>query len=171
MPPRKQSAQKRRATAATKTADVDPEETTTLAAKVAKAAAEAKSKTGKSKAGKTKGPAKNEKAASDTAPKQKISDAEQAVKTGKRLPLSFYDKDCIDLAKDLLGKRLVRKVGSERVSGIIVETEAYLGGEDKAAHSHKGKTKKNAAMFMPPGTGYVYHIYGLYTCMNISRQR
>ena len=54
---------------------------------------------------------------------------------------------------------------------MIVETEAYLGGEDKGAHSYNGKrTAKNEAMYMDPGTGYVYHIYGLYTCINISSE-
>lgn len=55
--------------------------------------------------------------------------------------------------------------------GRVVETEAYLGGEDKASHSAGGKhTERNAAMFMKPGTIYVYPIYGIYLCMNISSQ-
>lgn len=90
--------------------------------------------------------------------------------SNKRLPYSFYNQPCQDLAKILLGKKVVRKLPSgEIVSGIIVETEAYLGGEDKAAHSYNGKrTEKNEAMYMAPGTAYVYHIYGTYTCLNIS---
>jgi DNA-3-methyladenine glycosylase len=63
------------------------------------------------------------------------------------------------LAKALLGKKLVRLSDKgERLCGIIVETEAYLGHPDKAAHSYKGMTNKNEPMFMDPGTAYVYHM-------------
>ncbi|KAK3579486.1 hypothetical protein CHS0354_028303 [Potamilus streckersoni] len=88
-----------------------------------------------------------------------------------RLGFAFFNRPCEDLAKALLGKKLVRLIDDKRVSGRIVETEAYLGIVDKAAHSYKGKrTDRNAAMFMPPGTAYVYNIYGMYCCMNISSQ-
>ena len=92
---------------------------------------------------------------------------------GSRLGQSFYEQNCEDLAKALLGKKLVRQCDDtgERLSGIIVETESYLGVIDKAAHSYNWKkTEKTAAMFMDPGTAYVYHIYGMYCCMNISSQ-
>lgn len=86
-----------------------------------------------------------------------------------RLSIPFFDVPCVQLAKSLLGKTLVRKIGSHRISGTIVETEAYLGVEDKAAHSYQGKrTERNEAMFMAPGTAYVYNIYGMYCCFNIS---
>ena len=92
--------------------------------------------------------------------------------SGKRLATKFYEKSCVDLSKALLGKRIVRKLDNgDSVWGKIVETEAYLGGDDKAAHSYEGKrTERNAAMFMDPGTIYVYHIYGAYTCINFSSQ-
>lgn len=87
-----------------------------------------------------------------------------------RLPYDWFDCPCVDLAKNLLGMKLVRLTESgERRSGYIVETEAYLGVDDKAAHSYNGKqTERNKAMFMKPGTSYVYNIYGIYTCINIS---
>ena len=86
-----------------------------------------------------------------------------------RLTFSFFDQDCTHLAKALLGKVIVRNCKNSILRAMIVETEAYLGGDDKASHSYGGKkTKRNAAMFMPPGTSYVYYIYGTYCCMNIS---
>ncbi|KAL4239684.1 hypothetical protein ACF0H5_000488 [Mactra antiquata] len=87
----------------------------------------------------------------------------------ERLDYSFFDVPCEDLAEALLGQTIVRICDGKRLSGKIVETEAYLGSIDKAAHSYKGKkTDKNTAMFMPPGTAYVYNIYGMYCCINIS---
>ncbi|BFZ02987.1 hypothetical protein BsWGS_06026 [Bradybaena similaris] len=94
-----------------------------------------------------------------------------ASSSADRLRRTFFDVPCVDLARTLLGKHLVRMVGTERVTGRIVETEAYLGLEDKAAHSYNGKrTERNEAMFMQPGTAYVYNIYGMYCCLNISSQ-
>ncbi|RXN22755.1 DNA-3-methyladenine glycosylase [Labeo rohita] len=94
------------------------------------------------------------------------------MKESVRLTYSFFNQPCVDLAKAFLGKVLVRKLsdGTE-LRGRVVETEAYLGGEDKASHSAGGKrTERNAAMFMKPGTIYVYPIYGIYLCMNVSSQ-
>ncbi|KAM3864437.1 DNA-3-methyladenine glycosylase [Diretmus argenteus] len=89
-----------------------------------------------------------------------------------RLGEGFFNQPCVSLAKTFLGKVLVRRCadGTE-LRGRIVETEAYLGGEDKASHSAGGKrTERNTAMFMKPGTIYVYSIYGVYLCMNVSSQ-
>ncbi len=93
-------------------------------------------------------------------------------KQEKRLTDSFFDVTCIELAKNLLGTILVRRLRDGTVlKGKIVETECYLGAEDKASHSYKGKmTPRNEAMFMKPGTIYVYQTYGMYYCMNISSQ-
>jgi DNA-3-methyladenine glycosylase len=85
----------------------------------------------------------------------------------KKLPRSFYDRDTIAVAKDLLGTYLVHvDKGVERI-GRIVETEAYLGPHDLAAHSAKGRTKRTEVMFGPPGHAYIYLIYGMYDCMNV----
>ncbi|XP_051573295.1 DNA-3-methyladenine glycosylase-like [Myxocyprinus asiaticus] len=95
-----------------------------------------------------------------------------SVKDAVRLGYIFFNQPCADLAKAFLGKVLVRKLsdGTE-LRGRVVETEAYLGGEDKASHSAGGKrTERNTAMFMEPGTIYVYPIYGIYLCMNVSSQ-
>ncbi len=80
----------------------------------------------------------------------------------------FYNKDTTKVAQDLLGKILVHKHKGEVCSGKIVETEAYLGLNDKACHSYGGKiTKRVESMYTKPGTAYVYLIYGMYHCMNV----
>ncbi|KRQ86102.1 putative 3-methyladenine DNA glycosylase [Caloramator mitchellensis] len=85
-----------------------------------------------------------------------------------KLPFEFYDRDTLEVAKDLLGKKLVRKIGKDLLIGKIVEVEAYIGPIDKACHSYNfKKTKRNEVMFGPPGTAYIYFIYGMYHCLNI----
>jgi DNA-3-methyladenine glycosylase len=89
----------------------------------------------------------------------------------RKLPREFYDRDTIIVARELLGKFLVHKSrGIERV-GKIVETEAYLGPHDLAAHSARGLTPRNKVMFGLPGYAYVYFIYGMYFCMNVVTER
>lgn len=72
------------------------------------------------------------------------------------------------MARDLLGKLIVRRDGREIIAGRIVETEAYLGADDLAAHAAAGRTARNAVLFGPPGHAYVYFIYGVYYCLNVS---
>ncbi|XP_036683263.1 DNA-3-methyladenine glycosylase [Balaenoptera ricei] len=89
-----------------------------------------------------------------------------------RLGSEFFDQPAVPLARAFLGQVLVRRLddGTE-LRGRVVETEAYLGPEDEAAHSRGGRqTPRNRSMFMKPGTLYVYLIYGMYFCMNVSSQ-
>ncbi len=83
---------------------------------------------------------------------------------------AFYCKETVDLAKRLLGQTLVRKLkDGTLLKGTIVETEAYLGVTDASCHCYGGrKTPKTEAMFMMPGTAYVYNVYFQYCCFNIS---
>jgi len=87
----------------------------------------------------------------------------------KRLNKSFFERDTVDVARALLGQRLVHRLpDGRRLSGRIVETEAYLGAEDPAAHSFGGRrTKRTEPMFGEPGLSYVYFIYGVYFCFNV----
>ena len=89
----------------------------------------------------------------------------------QKLPRTFYDRDTIVVAKELLGKLLVHDSRGVKRIGRIVEVEAYLGPHDLAAHSAKGRTKRTEIMFGPPGHAYVYLIYGMYHCMNVVTER
>jgi len=92
------------------------------------------------------------------------------VRYRKRLDARFYDTPCEELAMSLLGKVLTRRLDDGTiVRGRIVETESYLGHEDAASISYKGKvTPRNEPVFMKPGTVFVYMTYGMYHCFNIS---
>lgn len=84
------------------------------------------------------------------------------------LSLEFFDRDPRRVARALLGKLLVRKTTRGSLVGRVVETEAYLGADDAAAHSAAGRTVRNAVIWGPPGHAYVYFIYGNYFCLNVS---
>lgn len=82
------------------------------------------------------------------------------------LPRDFYDRDALQVARDLLGKRLVRATEGSLTTGRIVEVEAYLAQDDPANHAHRGQTRRNATMFGPPGHAYVYSIHARF-CFNV----
>jgi DNA-3-methyladenine glycosylase len=86
----------------------------------------------------------------------------------KLLPPAFFNRDPRKVARALLGRLLVRKSAHGILAGRIVETEAYLGVNDDAAHSAAGKTARNFVLFGPPGIAYVYFIYGNHYCLNVS---
>lgn len=84
----------------------------------------------------------------------------------KILPRSFYCRDTVSVAEDLLGKKLIRQINGKIISGIISETEAYRYRDDPASHSYRGKTERNKAMFGDVGKAYVYFTYGMHYCVN-----
>jgi DNA-3-methyladenine glycosylase len=87
------------------------------------------------------------------------------------LPRTFFDRPTLKVAQDLLGKFLIRETSGGLLQTRIVDVEAYVGPEDKACHASKGRTKRTAIMFGPPGFTYVYLIYGMYCCLNLVTER
>lgn len=80
----------------------------------------------------------------------------------------FYNRSAVDVAKDLLGKVLVREVDGKILKGKIVETEVYIGESDKACHAYNGRrTKRTEPLYGEGGISYIYFIYGLYHCLNV----
>jgi DNA-3-methyladenine glycosylase len=94
-----------------------------------------------------------------------------AVPAGPVLGPEFFDRDTVAVARDLLGKVLVREVEGRRMWGRLVEVEAYLGPDDLAAHSSGGRrSPRNEVMYGPPGHAYVYFTYGMHHCLNFVTQ-
>lgn len=85
----------------------------------------------------------------------------------QKLPRTFYERDTIRVAKDLLGKYIIHNHDGLEYVGKIVEVEAYLGQHDLACHSSKGLTPRTKVMFGPAGYAYIYLIYGMYYCTNV----
>lgn len=98
--------------------------------------------------------------------------ASPAIKPGKIVPASFYARETELVARDMLGLLLQCNTGEGTASGIIVETEAYLGEHDAACHAVAGHTDRTAPLYGAPGVAYVYFIYGMYWCFNaVTRER
>jgi DNA-3-methyladenine glycosylase len=102
-------------------------------------------------------------------PATEVLRAQQAAPYASRMRLqrSFYARDTITVARELLGKHLVHVVRGRPRVGRIVEVEAYLGPRDLAAHSSKGLTPRTRVMFGPPARSYVYLVYGMHHCFNV----
>src|ERR1039458_9901997 len=92
-----------------------------------------------------------------------MGESRESMAFGPILKRAFYARPTVEVARDLLGKVLA----PGPAAGIIVETEAYLGGDDLAAHSARGLTGRTRVVFGPPGHAYVYLIYGMYECLNL----
>jgi DNA-3-methyladenine glycosylase len=103
---------------------------------------------------------------------QRLADpAAHTAKSLRAAPLllrEFFARDPVTVARDLLGKLLIRRDGRKLLAGRLVEDEAYLGATDPAAHAYNGRTLRNAVLFGPPGHAYVYFIYGNHYCTNVS---
>jgi len=87
------------------------------------------------------------------------------------LPREFYSRDTRVVAKDLLGKYLIRHLNDENIVAKIVEVEAYRGSDDPASHAYKGQTPRNQLMFGKAGFSYVYFTYGKHYCLNVTTEK
>ena len=87
------------------------------------------------------------------------------------VPRPFYDRPCLTVAEELVGKVLARALDGVVWRGRIVETEGYVGEEDQACHAARGPTPRNQVMYGPPGVSYVYFVYGMHHCFNAVCER
>jgi len=99
-----------------------------------------------------------------------MQSSHRSIVTSRPLRRAFYERNTVRVAKELLGKVLVRKLGDTRLEGIIVETEAYRGYDDAASHAYRGPTRRNQVMFGEPGHAYVYFTYGMHYCLNVTTE-
>ena len=83
------------------------------------------------------------------------------------LPRSFFDRPTQTVARELLGCRLIRRLGGTLLAGAVVETEAYIGERDLACHARAGRTRRTEIMYGPPGFAYVYFTYGMHWMLNL----
>lgn len=90
---------------------------------------------------------------------------------GNILSKRYFNRPTLTVARSLVGKYLVRENGRGRMTGKIIEVEAYVGCQDKACHASKGRTTRTEVLFGPPGMSYVYLIYGMYHMLNVVTER
>ncbi|MBS1250613.1 MAG: putative 3-methyladenine DNA glycosylase [Chloroflexi bacterium] len=88
-----------------------------------------------------------------------------------QLKQSFFARNTLEVARDLLGTRLVKVEEGKRISGFIVETEAYCGEDDQGCHCRAGRTERTSVMYGPPGHSYVYFVYGMHWLLNFVTER
>jgi len=89
----------------------------------------------------------------------------------RKLDIEFYLQPTLKIARELLGKVIIRKLGDKILAGKIVETEAYIGEDDPASHAFGGKTQRNKIMYLQGGHAYVYFTYGMHYCFNVVTER
>ena len=96
-----------------------------------------------------------------------IHEANKPRLSHRRLGRSFFRRSALVVARDLIGRILVRESNGMRLSGRILETEAYHGPSDRACHASRGRTARNEPMFWPGGYAYIYLVYGMHLCFNV----
>src|SRR5581483_401603 len=84
---------------------------------------------------------------------------------------AFFERPTLEVATALLGRVLIRCLAGRVLAGVIVETEAYVGPDDRASHASRGRTPRTAVMFGPAGHAYVYLVYGMHHCLNVVTER
>jgi len=97
--------------------------------------------------------------------------AELRKRVVRRLKRGFFERPTLVVARELLGKVLVRRIGTRKISVRITETEAYIGEKDLASHARFGKTKRNAVMYGPAGVWYPYFVYGMHWMLNVTTEQ
>jgi DNA-3-methyladenine glycosylase len=99
-----------------------------------------------------------------------MQSSHRSIDSSRPLRRAFYERNTVRVAKDLLGKVLVRRFEATSFEGVIVETEAYRGYDDAASHAYRGPTRRNQVMFGEPGHAYVYFTYGMHYCLNVTTE-